>query len=208
LRGHYCFVHTEPPFALTYVPIPPLASKYLSRKLPEPVNAFVSNQFEEIVPKNFTLVRLAQSPKALLPMLVTAAGMVTLSRLVQPEKASLAMLVTPFGMFMLGRLVQPIKRQSSMLVILFGKVMLVQLPKAILSILETLSGTALQLSQAYSYVCFITHKFILHKELSQYMERKARKRIRRDKSLSRTVSKDRQREAEKSRSGKTGYVSL
>ena len=55
-------------------------------------------------------------------------------------------------------------------VTLFGMVMLlrlVQTEKALFPMEVTLSGTALQLSYTYSYVCFITHKSILHKELSQ-----------------------------------------
>jgi len=63
------------------------------------------------------------------------------------EKALFPMLVTLSGMVTLARLAQPAKAFCSMPV--------------------TPSGTALQLSQAYSYVCFITHKSILHKELSQ-----------------------------------------
>jgi len=57
------------------------------------------------------------------------------------------MLVTLSGIVTLARLVHPEKAPCPMLV--------------------TLPGTALQLSYTYSYVCFITHKSILYKELSQ-----------------------------------------
>ena len=58
-----------------------------------------------------------------------------------------------------------------MLVTLSGMaipVRLVQLRKAPHSILVTLLGTALQFYNAYSLICFITHKSISYKELCQY----------------------------------------
>jgi len=73
-------------------------------------------------------------------------------------------------MVIVVRAVQLKKALSAMWVTLLDKVILVrpvQKAKARASILVTLFGTALQFSFTYSYVCFITHKSIPHKELSQ-----------------------------------------
>ena len=81
----HCFVQVLLPFGLVYVPMPP--ARYLARKSPgnagwkpeEPLAILA----EEILPSNFTLVRLLVS-KAPIPMLVTPGPIVTLVRLVQP----------------------------------------------------------------------------------------------------------------------------
>ena len=127
---YYCFVHVVlVPFGLVYVPIPPPAAKYLSRKSPGNVVYVGSlpNESLAIVPLKITLVRLLQLLNAAVPIDVMPVGMLMLVRLVQLENALSPIDVTLSGMVMSVRLLQPVNAAHPIDVTPSGMLMLVRL---------------------------------------------------------------------------------
>lgn len=87
-------------------PVDPF-EKYMVKPVALPSNTVVP--IDGASPRKMALVIAEQSSNALLPMLVTPAGMVMLVRVVQPWKELVLILVTPPGMAISTREEQELK---------------------------------------------------------------------------------------------------